>query len=302
MESINLTQDDKDSLAELYNIAFNTAANQVGAMARVPVRITMPEVSQVKPDRIEDLFEKKALNVSYQCSGAYRGTWMFILDAGSVVRLGSLLLDKPLNLSNDLEVAEAVTTVKEFIDNLVLVTMGTLVSTTGHEFRSDAGRCSLQTKEEYVFPRDLDPGIVEIRLPLKIGSQFDAVMFSYLPLPFAASLNQHFIASVSVEVFELQQAVSEEPHPARLQDIIEYCKRIGDFSLVANLSAAITIRIAGRKLRFRDLWHMDRGAVIEFTKNIKEPVDVLFGDHVIGIADVVTVKDKLGVRVKEIRL
>jgi len=302
MESINLTQDDKDSLAELFNIAFNTAANQAGTLIQMPTRITMPEVSQVKPGRIEELFEQKALNISYQCTGAYRGTWMFVLEAGAVVKLGSLLVNKQLSMASDAGMAEAVTAVKDFIDNLALVTTDTLVSTTGHEFRGDAGRCSLQNKEEYVFPRDFDPGIVEIRLPLKAGTEFEAIMFCFLPLPFAASLNQHFISSVSVEITELPEIGAKDHQPARLQDIIEYCKRVGDFSMIANLSAVLTIRIAGRKLRFGDLWHMDRGAVIEFTKNIKEPVDVLFGDHIIAIADVVTIKDKFGIRIKEITI
>jgi flagellar motor switch protein FliN len=302
MESINLTQNEKDSLAELFNLALNTASNQAGSFIHMPVRISMPEVSQVKPGRIEELFEQKALNVSYQCTGAYRGTWMFVMEAGSVVKLGSLLLNKPLNISSDAAVAEAVTAVKDFVDNLSLATADTLASTTGHEFRNGSGRCSLQTKEEYVFPRDFDPGIVEIRLSLKVGTDFEATMFSYLPLPFAASINQHFISSVSVELSELKNIGQPEHQPTKLNDIIEYCKRIGDFSMIANLSGVLTIRVAGRRFRLGDLWHMDRGSVIEFTRNIKEPVDVLFGDHVIAIADVVTIKDKFGIRIKAITL
>lgn len=86
----------------------------------------------------------------------------------------------------------------------------------------------------------------------------------------------------------------------KIEKTIEYCKKINDFSLIENLKIPITVQIADKKMRFKELLNMGTGSIIKFNKMITEPVEVKSRSRVIAKAHVVTVRDKFAVKITEV--
>jgi flagellar motor switch/type III secretory pathway protein FliN len=86
----------------------------------------------------------------------------------------------------------------------------------------------------------------------------------------------------------------------RLGQVLDYCSRIGNFALVEKLKGGLTVRLAHKKIRFKDLWNAQGGYIINFSKRADDPIDILFGNTVFAHAQVVEHNDQLGAKITEV--
>ncbi|MBF0169737.1 MAG: flagellar motor switch protein FliN [Nitrospinae bacterium] len=62
----------------------------------------------------------------------------------------------------------------------------------------------------------------------------------------------------------------------------------------------VTVELGRAKMLINDLMQLGQGSVIELTKLVGEPLEVMVNSKVIGKGEVVVVNEKFGVRITEI--
>ncbi len=77
-------------------------------------------------------------------------------------------------------------------------------------------------------------------------------------------------------------------------------EEIGNIALIRDVKLPVRVRIGSKKMLLKDVLNMDIGSVIELNQLANEPLDILVGDKVIALGEVVIVDGNFGVQITEI--
>lgn len=77
---------------------------------------------------------------------------------------------------------------------------------------------------------------------------------------------------------------------------------VGDakYSRVLDIPLTLSVEMGKTKMLINDLLQLGQGSVIELTKLVGEPLDVLVNDKLVARGEVVVVNEKFGVRLTEV--
>jgi len=95
-----------------------------------------------------------------------------------------------------------------------------------------------------------------------------------------------FAAGVSLQQAE-DQYLSEEKEPKNL-------------NLILDIPLQVRVELGRTKMLINDLLQLGQGSVIELTKLVGEPLEVLVNDKLVARGEVVVVNEKFGVRLTDI--
>jgi len=73
-----------------------------------------------------------------------------------------------------------------------------------------------------------------------------------------------------------------------------------NLDLILDIPLTVTVELGRSKLVINDLLQLGQGSVIELTKLVGEPLEVLVNNKLIARGEVVVVNDKFGVRLTDI--
>jgi flagellar motor switch protein FliN/FliY len=73
-----------------------------------------------------------------------------------------------------------------------------------------------------------------------------------------------------------------------------------NLKLILDIPLQVTVELGRKKLLVHDLLQLSQGSVIELTKQIGEPFEVLVNHKLIARGEVVVINDKFGVRITDI--
>jgi flagellar motor switch protein FliN/FliY len=73
-----------------------------------------------------------------------------------------------------------------------------------------------------------------------------------------------------------------------------------NLKFVLDIPLQVTVELGRKKLLVHDLLQLSQGSVIELTKQIGEPFEVLVNQKLIARGEVVVINDKFGVRITDI--
>ena len=93
----------------------------------------------------------------------------------------------------------------------------------------------------------------------------------------------------SGEAIETQEAKD----PAEKEDI----RNLG---LVLDIPLTVTVELGRSKMLINDLLQLNQGSVVELTKLVGEPLEVLVNQKLVARGEVVVVNEKFGVRLTDI--
>jgi flagellar motor switch protein FliN/FliY len=93
--------------------------------------------------------------------------------------------------------------------------------------------------------------------------------------------------SVSSELGVAKPALSPGPELPNLQFILD-------------IPLQVTVELGRKRLLVHDLLQLSQGSVIELTKQIGEPFEVLINQKLIARGEIVVINDKFGVRITDI--
>ena len=73
-----------------------------------------------------------------------------------------------------------------------------------------------------------------------------------------------------------------------------------NLDLILDIPLTVTVELGRSKMLINDLLQLGQGSVIELTKLVGEPLEVLVNDKLVARGEVVVVNDKFGVRLTDI--
>jgi flagellar motor switch protein FliN/FliY len=73
-----------------------------------------------------------------------------------------------------------------------------------------------------------------------------------------------------------------------------------NLKFILDIPLQVTVELGRKRLLVHDLLQLSQGSVIELTKQIGEPFEVLVNQKLIARGEVVVINDKFGVRITDI--
>jgi len=97
-------------------------------------------------------------------------------------------------------------------------------------------------------------------------------------------------------VEEKEEAVDEEGSETADEESGEPAS----LDLILDIPLAVTVELGRSKMLINDLLQLGQGSVIELTKLVGDPLEVLVNDKLVARGEVVVVNEKFGVRLTDI--
>ena len=98
-------------------------------------------------------------------------------------------------------------------------------------------------------------------------------------------------------VEEKEEAVDEE---GSAETAGEESGEPASLDLILDIPLAVTVELGRSKMLINDLLQLGQGSVIELTKLVGDPLEVLVNDKLVARGEVVVVNEKFGVRLTDI--
>ena len=73
-----------------------------------------------------------------------------------------------------------------------------------------------------------------------------------------------------------------------------------NLDLILDIPLSVTVELGRSKMLINDLLQLGQGSIIELTKLVGEPLEVLVNDKLVARGEVVVVNEKFGVRLTDI--
>ena len=96
---------------------------------------------------------------------------------------------------------------------------------------------------------------------------------------------------------EVQDAPVNTPHVAKGEFSAEEMRNIG---LIMDVRLPIRVRIGSKRMLLKDVLTMDIGSVIELNQLANDPLEILIGDKVIALGEVVIIDGNFGIQITQI--
>lgn len=97
---------------------------------------------------------------------------------------------------------------------------------------------------------------------------------------------------------EKEQTVTDSPPSNETTNLNQ--DEIKNISLIKDVKLPIRVRIGSKKMLLKDILNMDIGSVVELNQLANDPLDILVGDKIIALGEVVIVDGNFGVQITEI--
>ena len=77
-------------------------------------------------------------------------------------------------------------------------------------------------------------------------------------------------------------------------------KKVSNLDLILDIPLSVTVELGRSKMLINDLLQLGQGSVIELTKLVGDPLEILVNDKLVARGEVVVVNEKFGVRLTDI--
>lgn len=105
----------------------------------------------------------------------------------------------------------------------------------------------------------------------------------------------------------IRQEVQKEPSkPKRSASSVSTANyesndaRQNSLDFILDLPLQLTVELGHTKMLIKDLLRLNQGAIIELTRPIDEPLEIMVNNKLVGRGEVVVVNDKFGVKLTDI--
>ena len=116
----------------------------------------------------------------------------------------------------------------------------------------------------------------------------------------AFAISQELIPIIAEESSALKKEVEEPVHESKKASVSMSQEELSNIELIKDVKLPIRVRIGSKKMLLKDVLSMDIGSVIELDQLANDPLEILVGDKVIAMGEVVIVDGNFGVQIGEI--
>lgn len=314
-ENVNdLTDTEKDTLAEIGNISMGSAATALSTLINKKVSITVPDVSVKTLGEIQESYPIPCIVVDVKYQTGLQGSNLLVIKEQDAAVIGNLMMG--------IDEGE----IPEFVDEISMsalseamnVMMGSAATAMSELFNKkinisppDAFRQDLGEKIDSLGNRDELVAVVSFRF--SISDVVDSVMLQIIDIDFAKEMVEMLFSSGESEPVQTSEtqytAVEEqdqEPAPAAWgslqadgnQDSME----LGNLNIELIKDIPVKVRaILGRtKMSIENILKLGPGHIMELDTLDGEPIDVYANNTLIARGEVVVVGEQFGIRITEI--
>lgn len=312
-ENVNdLTDTEKDTLAEIGNISMGSAATALSTLINKKVSITVPDVSVKTLGEIQESYPIPCIVVDVKYQTGLQGSNLLVIKEQDAAVIGNLMMG--------IDEGE----IPEFVDEISMsalseamnVMMGSAATAMSELFNKkinisppDAFRQDLGEKIDSLGDRDELVAVVSFRF--SISDVVDSVMLQIIDIDFAKEMVEILFSSGEsepVQTSETQYTAVEEQEPAPAawgslqadgnQDSME----LGNLNIELIKDIPVKVRaILGRtKMSIENILKLGPGHIMELDTLDGEPIDVYANNTLIARGEVVVVGEQFGIRITEI--
>ena len=130
---------------------------------------------------------------------------------------------------------------------------------------------------------------------LSIHNSHDHIAFA-ISSDLVSIVSEDKVSSPAQRIYDEAQTSDESPKVALNMSPEE----INNIELIKDVKLPIRVRIGSKKMLLKDVLSMDIGSVIELDQLANDPLEILVGDKVIGMGEVVIVDGNFGVQIGDI--
>jgi len=116
----------------------------------------------------------------------------------------------------------------------------------------------------------------------------------------AFAISSELIPIIVEEGMAPQKEVEEEIQESKKPSVSMSQEELSNIELIKDVKLPIRVRIGSKKMLLKDVLSMDIGSVIELDQLANDPLEILVGDKVIAMGEVVIVDGNFGVQIGEI--
>lgn len=116
----------------------------------------------------------------------------------------------------------------------------------------------------------------------------------------AFAISSELIPIIAEEGAAPKKEVEEEIQESKKPSISMSQEELSNIELIKDVKLPIRVRIGSKKMLLKDVLSMDIGSVIELDQLANDPLEILVGDKVIAMGEVVIVDGNFGVQIGEI--
>ncbi len=103
-----------------------------------------------------------------------------------------------------------------------------------------------------------------------------------------------------IDDVDATDAIGEEDIPAVQPTSGAEQEQVQNLDLILDIPLTVTVELGRSKMLINDLLQLGQGSVIELTKLVGEPLEVLVNHKLVARGEVVVVNEKFGVRLTDI--
>jgi len=95
-------------------------------------------------------------------------------------------------------------------------------------------------------------------------------------------------------------SVSDQESASLLSDLGEQVPDTANLDMLLDVGLQITVELGRTRLKFRDVLNLSNGSVVELSRQVSEPVDILVNGALLASGEVVVVDDHFAVRITKL--
>lgn len=325
-----LSTEEKDTLGEIGNISFSSAATALSSLLNQKVSITIPGVKAVSADMVEKSFPRPHVAVNVEYTKGFEGTNLFVISMTDASIIANLMMGGDGEVDEADNIDEMQQSAVQEAMNQMMGSASTSMSTIFNK-RVDISPpgvniMNLEEEESARYIPDEDT-VVQIAFRIQIGELMDSYIMQLIPLGFAKKMVEELLGAnaAAPQPEQKQQPAPEpsgqqeaEPQRERVQEpkaaptvsgaafseLEEPAHRYndggGNLDMLMDIPLDVTVELGRSRQPIKDILSLSQGSVVELDKLAGEPVDVLVNQKPVAKGEVVVIDENFGVRITEI--
>lgn len=325
-----LSTEEKDTLGEIGNISFSSAATALSSLLNQKVSITIPGVKAVSADMVEKSFPRPHVAVNVEYTKGFEGTNLFVISMTDASIIANLMMggDGEVDEADNIDKMQQ-SAVQEAMNQMMgsaSTSMSTIFNKRVDISPPGVNIMNLEEEESARYIPDEDT-VVQIAFRIQIGELMDSYIMQLIPLGFAKKMVEELLGAnaAAPQPEQKQQPAPEpsgqqeaEPQRERVQEpkaaptvsgaafseLEEPAHRYndggGNLDMLMDIPLDVTVELGRSRQPIKDILSLSQGSVVELDKLAGEPVDVLVNQKPVAKGEVVVIDENFGVRITEI--
>ncbi len=323
----NLSDIEKDTLAEIGNISMGSAATALSSLINRKVTITVPDVSLATFEKVKSNYPIPCIIVHVHYESGLQGSNMLVIKEDDASIIANLMMG-----NEEFDLSESIDEIRlSAVAEAMNVMMGSAATAMSDLFSHEIQISPPDTEQHHLGEFDsedveINEPFVTIAFRLEIPDLVDSTMLQIVDLKFAKEM----VAQL-MDMSDLDSP--EEPKPAQQQteSLIEQTSKsispdtttwddlkqdqltdvkvaqedtygLGNLNveLIKDIPVQLRAVLGKTRMSIENILKLGPGHIMELDSLDGEPIDVYANETLIAKGEVVVVGDQFGVRITEI--